>query len=129
MRNLTVSIPVEMRDEAFLLIISFTTQRYELVPSTLPSATPVIVSVLVSISPLIVVVILKENPLLDDVDSAEIPPPNLICCHITSSLVMLVPFLTTTQVNTATPIDPPVHTVIFLGCVFIVAVCNKHKST
>ena len=62
------------------------------------------------------VVILKGPPQLD-VGRVEVPPPTLIC-HILS-LVMLVPFLSTTLVNTTTP---PVHTVTCLGCVVIVAV-------
>jgi len=110
--------------EAFLLITSFTTQRYKLAPSVLLSVAPVIVSAVVSISPLIVVMIMKGT-LLSDVDSTEVPPPTLICSHITSSLVMLVPFLSTTQVNTATP---PVHTMTSLGCVVIVAVINEDKE-
>jgi len=119
-------MPVETWSAALLLITSPTKQRYELVPSVLLSVASVIVSVLVSISPLIVVVILKGTPLLIDVDSIEVPPPFLICFHITSSLVMLVPFLSTTQVNTATP---PVHNVTSIGCVVILAVYNKHTLT
>ena len=88
------------------------------------SVAPVIMSVLVSMSPLIFAVILKGIPLLD-VGSVEVPVPSLICFHLTSSLVMLVPLLSTTQINTATP---PVHTVTSLGCVVIVSNCTSNEE-